>query len=203
MHRTKNRHTAVSKNATIRFYMNVPTPQDILDFWYAPDMRAKWFASTPQLDAAIRARFEPLWEAAVRGELAAWLGSPAGCLALAIILDQFPLNMFRGTAKSFSSEGQAIGVTKQAIAQNFDRHIDPAQLAFLYLPLMHSEDLADQDLSVQLFAAAGLDNNLRFARHHREIVRRFGRFPHRNAILGRTSSAEEMVYLDSKEAFRG
>jgi uncharacterized protein (DUF924 family) len=179
------------------------SPQDILDFWYAPDMRSKWFASTPQLDAMIRERFESLWEAAVRGELDAWRSSPQGSLALAIILDQFPLNMFRGTAKSFSSEGQAIAVAKQAIAQGYDRQIDKAQLAFLYMPLMHSEDPADQDLSVELFAAAGLDNNLRFAKHHRDIVRRFGRFPHRNAILGRASSAEELAYLESKEAFKG
>ena len=181
----------------------MPSPQDILDFWYAPEMRSSWFNSTPELDTQIRARFEPTWEAAVRGELDAWLGSPAGCLALAIILDQFPLNMFRDTAKSFSSEGQAIGVAKQALEKGFDQHIDPAQLAFLYMPLMHSEDLADQDLSVELFAAAGLDNNLRFAQHHREIVRRFGRFPHRNAILGRTSTPQEIAYLDSKEAFKG
>lgn len=183
--------------------MNMLSSQDILDFWYAADMRAQWFASTPQLDAAIRARFEPIWEAALHGELDAWRSSPVGCLALAIILDQFPLNMFRGSAKSFSSERQAIAVVKQAIAQGYDRHIDPAQLAFLYMPLMHSEDLADQDLSVELFAAAGLDNNLRFAQHHREIVRRFGRFPHRNAILGRASTPDERDYLSSKEAFKG
>jgi len=183
--------------------MNIISPQDILDFWYAPDMRRSWFNSTPELDASIRERFEPLWEAAVRGELDAWRSSPQGCLALAIILDQFPLNMFRGTAKSFSSEGQAIAAAKQAIAQGYDRQIDKAQLAFLYMPLMHSEDLADQDLSVALFAAAGLENNLRFAQHHRDIVRRFGRFPHRNTILGRSSSAEELAYLESKEAFKG
>jgi uncharacterized protein (DUF924 family) len=183
--------------------MNTISPQDILDFWYAPEMRSKWFASTPQLDAMIRERFESLWEAAVRGELDAWRGSPEGSLALAIILDQFPLNMFRGAAKRFSSEGQAIALAKHAIAQGYDRQIEKAQLAFLYLPLMHSEDLADQDLSVELFAAAGLDNNLRFAQHHRDIVRRFGRFPHRNAILGRASSAEELAYLESKEAFKG
>lgn len=179
------------------------SPKDILDFWYAPEMRSSWFNSTPALDAQIRARFEPVWEAAVRGELDVWLGSPNGCLALAIILDQFPLNMFRGTAKSFSSEGQAIAVSKHAIAQAYDRQTNPAQLAFLYMPLMHSEDLADQDLSVESFAAAGLDNNLRFAQHHRELVRRFGRFPHRNAILGRESTPEERDYLNSKEAFKG
>lgn len=177
--------------------------QDILDFWYAAAQRAQWFASTPQLDEVIKQRFEPIWQAAVRGKLADWLSSPHGCLALAIILDQFPLHMFRGTAQSFASTQQSITVAKHAIAQGFDQQIDKTQVAFLYLSLMHSENLADQDLAVALFTAAGLDNNLRFAQHHREIVRRFGRFPHRNAILGRVSSAEEQTYLASKEAFKG
>jgi len=179
------------------------TPQDILDFWYAPDMRTKWFASTPQIDAMMRERFEQVWESAHTGTLESWNNTPTGCLALVIVLDQFPLNMFRGTAKSFSTEQQAVAVTKQAITQGYDQQIDKEHVAFLYLPLMHSENLVDQDLCVTLFEAAGLENNLRFARHHHEIVRRFGRFPHRNAILGRTSSAEELAYLDSKEAFKG
>ncbi len=183
--------------------MNTLTPQGILDFWYAPEMRKKWFASTPQLDAEIKQRFEPIWETAQHGALDHWRDNPAGCLALAIILDQLPLNMFRGSAKSFSTEQQAIVVAKQAIAQGFDQQLATTQIAFLYMPLMHSENLADQDLSVALFAAAGLANNLRFAQHHRDIVRRFGRFPHRNVILGRRSSAEELAYLASKDAFQG
>lgn len=183
--------------------MNTLTPQDILDFWYAEDMRSKWFASTPQLDAEIKQRFEPIWEAAQRGELDDWRDNPAGCLALAIILDQLPLNMFRNTAKSFSTEQHAVAITKHAIAKGFDVLIEKAKVAFLYMPLMHSENLADQDLSVARFAAAGLENNLRFAQHHRDLVRRFGRFPHRNAILGRASSAEELAYLQSKQAFKG
>jgi len=179
------------------------TPQDILDFWYAPEMRSKWFASTPQIDAMIRECYAQVWESAQRGALDHWRDSAAGCLALIIVLDQLPLNMFRGTAQSFSTEQQAVAITKHAIDKGFDQQIDKSQLAFLYMPLMHSENMADQDLCVALFEAAGLENNLRFARHHREIVRRFGRFPHRNAILSRTSSAEELAYLDSKEAFKG
>ena len=166
-------------------------------------MRKQWFASTPQLDAAIKERFEITWEAAVRGDYDDWRNSPDGCLALTIILDQLPLNMFRGSAKSFSSEHLAIDVAKHAIAQTYDLQIDPAQLAFLYMPLMHSEHLTDQDQSVALYAAAGLTNNLRFAQHHRDIVSRFGRFPHRNALLGRVSSTAELEYLNSKEAFKG
>ena len=183
--------------------MNMPNAHEILDFWFAEEMRTKWFASTPQLDATIRNQYERVWEAAMRGELEDWLGSPPGCLALTIILDQFPLNMFRGTPKSFASESKSRDVARHAIELGYDKQIDTAHLAFLYMPFMHSENLADQDLSVQLFEAAGLEKNLRFAQHHREIVRRFGRFPHRNAILGRVSTAEELDYLNSKEGFKG
>ena len=178
-------------------------PQDILDFWFAEEMRSKWFASTPQLDAAIKEQFEPVWEAALCGELDDWLNSAEGCLALAIILDQLPLNMFRGMVKSFSSEARSREVARHAIEQGFNKQIDPARLAFLYMPFMHSENLADQDLSVTLYEAAGLKDNVRFAQHHRDIVRRFGRFPHRNTILGRASTPEELDYLNSKEAFKG
>jgi len=178
-------------------------PTDILDFWFAEAMRSKWFASTPQLDAEIKEQFEPIWEAAFRGELDDWLNSADGCLALTIILDQLPLNMFRGTAKSFASEAKSRDIARHAIDQGFDMQIDPTRLAFLYMPFMHSENLADQDLSVALFEAAGLENNLRFAKHHRELVRRFGRFPHRNAILDRANTPQEIDYLNSKEAFKG
>lgn len=180
-----------------------PTPADILDFWYAAEMRTKWFASTPPLDASIKAQYEPTWEAAMRGELNDWRNSAEGCLALVIILDQLPLNMFRGTAKSFSSEAKSREIAQHAIDQGYDQQIDLTRLAFLYMPFMHSESLADQDFSVALFEAAGLENNVRFAKHHREIVRRFGRFPHRNAILERASTPQELDYLNSQEAFKG
>ena len=183
--------------------VNMANIKDILNFWFAEEMRTKWFASTPQLDATIRDQHERVWEAAMHGELEGWLGSPEGCLALAIVLDQFPLNMFRGTPKSFASEAKSRDVARHAIEQGYDKQIDAGRVAFLYMPFMHSENLADQDLSVQLFAAAGLENNLRFAQHHREIIRRFGRFPHRNAILGRVSTPQELEYLGTKEAFKG
>ncbi len=183
--------------------MKTITPQEILDFWYADDMRSKWFDSTPQLDAEIKRRFESVWEAGAAGQLDLWRESPDGCLALAIVLDQFPLNMFRGTPKSFATERQAVDVAKHAIAEGFDRRLDRSRLAFLYMPLMHSEDLLDQDASVRLFHAAGLEQNTSFAEGHREIVGRFGRFPHRNAILGRKSTVDELNYLASPEAFKG
>lgn len=176
---------------------------DIIGFWFADGMHRRWFGSDPAFDAHIRERFETTWLAAAAGELDDWQQTADGCLALAIVLDQFPLNMYRGQARAFATEAVAIGVAKHAVAQGLDRQLPGSQLAFLYMPLMHSEDLADQDRSVALFEAAGLNDNARFARHHRELIQRFGRFPHRNAILGRTSSASEREYLASKEAFTG
>ncbi|MDD5241669.1 MAG: DUF924 domain-containing protein [Sulfuricella sp.] len=179
------------------------TPEEIIGFWYSAEMRQRWFSSTPELDADIRNRYESLWASAARGELDEWKSGPEGCLALIIVLDQFPLNMFRGEAKSFQTEHQAIEATKYALAKGYNKVLPAEQLAFLYMPLMHSENLEDQDLSVKLFAEARLESNLRFAQHHRELIRKFSRFPHRNAILGRESTPAEIEYLQSKEAFLG
>lgn len=178
-------------------------PQDVLDFWFAPEHETLWFRSTPQFDARVRARFAPLWQAARAGRLAGWEQTPQGALALVILLDQMPLNMFRGEAKSFASEAQAREVARRAVARGFAQPLTDAGKAFLYMPFMHSEKEADQDTSVALYEAAGLHDNLKFARHHRDIVRRFGRFPHRNAILGRASTPEEEAWLASAAAFRG
>lgn len=179
------------------------TPEETIEFWYSDRVRLQWFASTPELDAEMRLKYEPLWCVAAKGELDGWKTSPLGCLALAIVLDQFPLNMFRGQAISYATEQQAVGVSRYAVSKGYDKALPKNQVAFLYMPLMHSENTDDQDLSVELFERAGLEENLRFARHHRELVRRFGRFPHRNAILGRTSTPQEIEYLNSKEAFLG
>ncbi len=179
------------------------TPQDIINFWYSPPLSAHWFDSTPELDALIRKRYETLWEAAAAHQCDAWQTTPEGCLALCIVLDQFPLNMFRGQSKSFSTEQQAVAVCKQAVAQDFDQQLNKHLRIFLYMPLMHSEHPADQSTAVQLFESAGLLDNAHFARHHQQIITRFGRFPHRNAILGRQSTPAELTYLNSPEAFLG
>ncbi len=181
----------------------IHTPADVIDFWFADDVRERWFDSTPEFDQMLRARFEDVWERARNGELDRWMASAEGCLALAIVLDQFPLNMFRATAKSYSSEERSREVARHAIEHSFDTGLEARKKAFLYMPFMHSEDLADQDLSVELFDQPGLESSLRFARHHRDIVARFGRFPHRNAALGRESTAAEIEYLNSREAFTG
>ena len=118
-------------------------------------------------------------------------------------LDQFPLNMYRGKTKSFATESDAIKVAHHAITNNFDANLTKIKLPFLYMPLMHSENLKDQNLSVKLYKRAELESNFRFAEHHREIIKQFGRFPHRNKILGRQSTNEELEYLASPKAFKG
>ena len=178
-------------------------PREIIDFWFSDEVSKFWFDSTPAFDRQLRERYRETWEQAKRGELDHWMESAEGCLALVILLDQFPLNMFRGQAESFSTEAQSREVARVAIERGFDAELDDKQKAFLYLPFMHSEDLADQERSVRLYEQPGLESNLRFARHHREIIREFGRFPHRNAALGRESSATEIEYLNSKQAFKG
>ena len=182
---------------------SVIQPDDIIDFWYAEANRERWFKSTPEFDRELRQRFLETWELAGRGEMDHWRRSAAGCLALVIVLDQFPLNMFRGRAESFATEERSREIARYALDHGFDQDLDADGKAFLYMPFMHSENLADQDLSLRLYDQPGLESNLRFARHHRDIVARFGRFPHRNAALGRDSSAAELEYLDSKEAFTG
>jgi uncharacterized protein (DUF924 family) len=179
------------------------SPQDVIEFWYSEKMRKSWFSSTPELDNQIRDKFKALWRKAAEGGLDEWKNSPEGCLALIIVLDQFPLNMFRGEAKSFKTEQKAIEVAKYALEKGYDRDIPAERRIFLYMPLMHSEQLEDQELSVRLFEKSNLESSLYFARHHRDLIRKFGRFPHRNAILGRECTEKEIEYLKSKDAFLG
>lgn len=184
--------------------MNTPvTPESIVEYWYSEKVKSRWFNSTSEFDQEIKERYENIWIEALRGEYNFWSESAEGCLALVIILDQFPLNMFRGEVKSFSSEALAIKITKKAVEHGFDKEIDKDKVSFLYMPLMHSENVDDQNLSVKLFEEADLIDNLRFAKHHRDIVKKYGRFPHRNKILNRKSSVEELEYLNSDEAFKG
>ena len=178
-------------------------PQQIIDFWFADGTRKFWFNSTPKFDQELSERYQDTWEQASRGELDHWLQTAEGCLALVIILDQFPLNMFRGNAQSFASEAQSRDVAAVAIERGFDKVLPVEQLAFLYMPYMHSEALEDQELALELFAQPELESNLRFAHHHHAIVEKYGRFPHRNAALGRTNTDTEIEYLNSKKAFTG
>ena len=182
---------------------NKLSPIDIIEFWFSDRIKKQWFNSTSTLDNEILDKYENTCEKALNGEFDYWTDHAEGCLALVIILDQFPLNMFRGVAKSFSSEKKAIEISYYAINKNFHHHIKKTQLAFLIMPLMHSENIKDQDVSVKLFKENHLESNIRFAEHHREIIRKFARFPHRNQILRRENTKEEISYLSSKNAFLG
>lgn len=177
--------------------------ESIIEYWYSDKVKSQWFNASAELDQEIKTKFEDVWLQAIKGEYKEWGDSAVGSLALTIILDQFPLNMFRGSVKSFSTEGMAIKVSKNAIKNCLDLALGKERLTFLYMPLMHSENIDDQNMAVELFEKAGLPDNLRFAKHHRDIIKRFGRFPHRNEILQRTSSDQEIEYLNSDGAFKG
>lgn len=176
-------------------------PSDIIDYWFSEKSKQFWFASTPSIDKEITSRYETVWEKAASGGLSSWGETADGSVALIIILDQFPLNMFRGKAKGFKTESMAVEVALNAIDNGFDEEMDNEKLLFLFMPLMHSENLDHQNLQVYLFEKYNF--NLDFSKHHRDLVKKFGRFPHRNEILGRMSTMEELDYLLSDNAFRG
>jgi uncharacterized protein (DUF924 family) len=170
-------------------------PLDVLAFWRVagPD---KWFEKDPAFDAEITRRFLSLWQAAVEGTLATWEDTPEGALALVIVLDQFPRNMFRGHARMYASDPLALAATKRALARSFDQQVPRRDRQFFYLPLEHSEHLPDQERCVELARGYGDDEFTTYAEQHADIIRRFGRFPHRNAMLGRVTTPEEQAFLD-------
>ncbi len=173
----------------------VRSVDDVLAFWRkaGPD---KWFEKSDDFDRAIRENFSSTYEAAARGELSDWENTPDGALALVIVLDQFPRNMFRNDARAFATDPAALALAGRALESGFDRLIERDLVAFLYMPFMHSENIADQRRCVDLFAAHGEPNNLKYAQIHEEIIARFGRFPHRNKVLGRTTTPEEATFLE-------
>jgi uncharacterized protein (DUF924 family) len=169
--------------------------REVLDFWFQGDARdPRWFRKDLAFDKAVRDRFLPLYELAAGGGLASWLETPAECLALAIVLDQLPRNMFRGDPRAFAADPLAREAARSIVSQGWDRTMGEAEKLFAYLPFEHSESLADQDLACELMKDFDAEQ-VRYALRHREIIRRFGRFPHRNAALGRASTAEEIEFL--------
>jgi uncharacterized protein (DUF924 family) len=168
-------------------------PQDVVRFWREAGPR-RWFRHDPAFDAQFRDRFLAAHEAAARGELSAWSGTPEAALALVLLLDQFPRNAFRGTPRMYATDALAREVADDAIAAGHDLELDAQVRPFFYLPFQHSEHLPDLQRGVLLNEPLG-GEQLRYARHHRDIVARFGRFPHRNAVLGRPSSHEEERFL--------
>jgi uncharacterized protein (DUF924 family) len=168
---------------------------EVLTYWWSEESRRHWFAPTPEFDQEIRERFADRSARAATGELSAWEETPDGCLALCVLLDQMPRSMFRGTPRVYATDRRALEVATRAVSRGFDRGLLPEQKQFLYLPFSHSERLADQERALALFEAAGLDDARVYVRGHLAIIRRFGRFPHRNAILGRSSTPEEREFL--------
>jgi uncharacterized protein (DUF924 family) len=178
------------------------TAREVLDFWFSDEAEGYWFEASPAFDQTVRKRFGELFARAVTGELESWESSPEGSLALCILLDQMPRNMFRGAASAFIADQRALAVAERAIRAGFDQSLQPEQKQFLYLPFMHSEVLANQMRALALCEAAKLRDPARHAAKHLQIIRRFGRFPHRNAILGRPSTPEELDFLEeSSQAY--
>jgi uncharacterized protein (DUF924 family) len=174
----------------------VAKPPEVLAFWSAagPD---KWYTKNSDFDAEITRRFLTTYEAAVAGRLSHWEDTPEGALALMIVLDQFPRNMFRNSARTFAADALARAVADRAIRRGFDQRIATMERQFLYIPFEHSEDPVDQERSLRLFRANDDAEALKWAELHANIIRRFGRFPHRNATLGRVTTADEQAFLDS------
>jgi uncharacterized protein (DUF924 family) len=171
-------------------------PDDILAFWRNAGPE-RWFTGDDAFDAEIRSRFLSTFEAAAAGHLGAWEDGPEGALALVIVLDQFPRNMFRGSARAYAADALARAAAERALARGFDCEVPLLERRFFYLPFMHSERLADQERCIELCRAADDREGLDYAELHAGIIRRFGRFPHRNRALGRDTTAEEQAYLDA------
>ncbi len=173
---------------------------DVLAFWLDECNPSDWYKSDPDFDTKIRERFADAWCRAYDGSLGLWLTYPSGTLAYIILTDQFPRNMFRDEAKAFATDKCALAAAKMAIDRNWDLRIDEPARQFFYLPLMHSENLCDQDRAVRLIHARMPDHgasNVDHARAHRQVIRDFGRFPYRNKSLGRKTSPAEQAFLDA------
>lgn len=170
-------------------------PVDILGFWRHAGPK-KWYAKDSRFDDAIRLKFEPVHHRAARGEYDDWALTPEGALALVILLDQFPRNLYRGSAHSYATDPKARAVAAAATDRRWHRVVEPEMAQFLLLPFEHSEDLADQDRGLQLAEDLGDPEVLKWMKIHRDIIVRFGRFPHRNAALGRLTTPEEQEFLD-------
>jgi uncharacterized protein (DUF924 family) len=178
-------------------------PEEVLDYWFGRqgepgygEFREAWFRKDPEFDQRVRDRFEALYERAATGELDDWKEEAHSCLALVILLDQFPRNMFRGDPRSYAADRKAQETAEYAVDRAFDRELPEFQRMFLYMPFMHSEDLEHQRRSVELFGRLGGEGDPSYyAVRHMEIIERFGRFPHRNDVLGRRTTPEEAEFL--------
>lgn len=171
------------------------TPNDILAFWFSERVKPLWFKKKEEFDREIKAQFIDTYQLAKTGALDSWRNNATDILALIIVLDQFPRNMFRNTAQAFATDSQAVELTKHAVDRNYQADLTEEQQVFLYMPLMHSEEKEDQSKCVELFKELGREKNLKFAIKHKEVIDIYGRFPHRNKILGRKSTPAEQKFL--------
>jgi len=177
-------------------------PDNLIEFWFSERVKKLWYNSNPEFDREIEEKYSSMYHAACDGLLNDWQSTANGCLALIILFDQYPLNVFRDNIKSFATEKQAVQVAEHCVKHGFDKQITKIQRNFIYMPFMHSEEIALQELSIKLFKTINPDD-VKYAFHHHNIIAKYGRFPHRNKILGRESTPEEIKYLSSKEAFTG
>jgi uncharacterized protein (DUF924 family) len=173
----------------------IASPASVLAFWRAAGQE-KWFKKDTAFDEDIRARFLETYDAAVAEKLSDWEQTAEGALALTVVLDQFPRNIFRDDARTYAADPQARAVAKRALERGFDQIVPLSDRQFFYLPFEHSEAIADQERACALCAATGDADLLKWAQLHADIIRRFGRFPHRNTMLGRATTAEEQAFLD-------
>lgn len=175
--------------------MNAGLIDEIIRYWFETLKPEDWYRKDPAIDAEIETRFGDTYEALKKSVPLAWLAEPQGMLAAILVLDQFPRNMFRDDPRAFATDQAALRLAKRAIGEGIDMRVPPEQRAFIYMPFQHSEALDDQTRSIALYTALGNKLNLDFARRHQAIIGCFGRFPHRNRMLGRGSTAAELAFL--------
>ncbi len=176
--------------------MNTVRPRDVLDFWFAAG-EAKWWTKSDAFDADIAKRFGVTYAEALAGKLEDWINEPQGALALVIVLDQFSRNLYRNDHRAWAQDAKALALTREVIRRHFDVELPVGVRNWIYMPFMHSEDLACQQEGLTYFARLDQPETMKFAEEHIDIIKRFGRFPHRNAVLGRVSTPQEQSFLDA------
>lgn len=175
--------------------------EEVLYFWFQELTPAQWFARSDELDQFISKKFLSCLKTCAKGEMFPWRQTPEGRLAEIIVLDQFSRNIYRGTPQAFANDGMALVLAQEMVAQQLDQKLTISERAFAYMPYMHSESTLIHQEAMKLFSVPGLEENLKYEIEHKDIIDRFGRYPHRNAILGRTSTAEELIFLKGHTGF--
>ena len=174
--------------------------QDFLDFWFSPAAEPNWFVKSAEFDALLAEKFTDVLQQAAQGELWTWRETPAGRLAEIIVLDQLSRNLYRNDPRAFAQDGMALVLAQEMIHLKLDQNLNPTERRFLYMPFMHSESKAIHEFALKLFQRLGEPVSLEFEKKHKQIIERFGRYPHRNQSLGRISSAAELEFLTQPDS---